>query len=118
MGAHALLELTCPRCENHFVENGQLVARDGRAWCPECGHNFLCDDRMAVLQRQLGAALQARLRRDERMLELRSRWTEPVAALPSGNQPRRISEVLRTLDALLAKLDAERPRPQARSANG
>ena len=118
MGAHALLELTCPRCDNHFVENGQLVARDGRAWCPECGHNFACDERMDLLQRQLGIALQARLRRDERMLELRSRWTEPAAALPSGQQPRRISDVLRTLDALLAKLDAERGGAQVPSARG
>jgi hypothetical protein len=109
MSAHALVDLRCPRCHTHFPENARLVRPGGQAWCPECASLFELDAADRDMRRMLDAAKAARRRRKERLNELRLRWSDPApqptAAPPTP--PRLMSDVLRSLDELLARLDGK-----------
>ena len=101
MAAHALVDLECPHCAAGFSENAGLVRPGGNAWCPHCGKLFALDaNQNAVLE----AAFAARRRRKERRAELRARWSDVPRQAPA-EPPMRMSDVLRTLDDLLDRLD-------------
>lgn len=125
MGAPKLLELNCPRCDAPFVENAQLVKLDGKAWCPKCGHHFVPGDHEHSANRDIALTGPAGRTRAERLADLKLRWNAPAPpakasakasakaqdkahAPAAARQPRRISEVLKTLDELLVRLDAQR----------
>lgn len=129
MSANALVELSCPHCQGHFIENAKLVRHGAQAYCPECAQLFTLDGSTEAMRQQLLEARQARRRRKDRVTEMRARWAEPApraagssvpqaAVPPPPRPPLMISDVLKSLDALLAKLDAERLRAQPPSANG
>lgn len=90
----------------------------GQVYCPECEAVFTLDDSHDGLRRELDEARCARLRRKAKLRELRQRWSDPppteaeiaAAEFPRrlAEHPMRISDVLRNLDALLVRLNAER----------
>lgn len=123
MGAPKLLELNCPRCDAPFVENAQLVKLDGKAWCPKCGHHFVPGAHEHAAGRDIAVSGPAGRTRAERLADLQLRWNTPTpAAAPArtreaaakatpattARQQTRISDVLKTLDELLVRLDAQR----------
>lgn len=104
MSAHALVDLSCPHCQTQFIENAKLVRPGGNAWCPGCETLFALDAGNAAMRKALDAAKAARRRRKDRLAELKLRWSDP---LPAQSQPRLMSDVLKTLDALLLQLDGK-----------
>lgn len=106
MPAPALVDLDCPHCHQSFVENAKLVRPGGTAWCPGCGQLFALGADNEAMQRALVRAKTARRERRERLSELQLRWTEAAPARPSPNPPMLMTDVLRTLDDLLSRLDS------------
>lgn len=111
MGAPKLLELNCPRCDAHFVENAQLVKLDGKAWCPKCGNHFVPGAHESTESRDIAVTGPAGRTRAERLADLNLRWNPaapaPVRKAAKRRQPQ-ISDVLKSLDELLVRLDAQR----------
>jgi uncharacterized Zn finger protein (UPF0148 family) len=106
MSLHALVDVNCPHCHKHFVENAKLVRPGGNAWCPECEQLFALDETNEAMRKVLEAAKLARRRRKDRLNDLKQRWADPPpqAATPADT-PRTLTEVLSVLDALLQRLD-------------
>jgi len=104
MTAYALVDVGCPNCRAHFLENAKLVRPGGRAWCPHCEELFILDVANEAMRRTLVEAKAARRRRKERLAQLRARWTDPPQT-PTANKPLLMSDVLRTLDDLLLRMD-------------
>ena len=114
MSAHALVDLSCPRCHSHFIENAKLVRPGGNAWCPECEALFALDEGDEAMRRMLAEAKAARRRRKDRLSDLRLRWSDQPPARLAPAQPMLLSDVLKRLDELLLRLDADAepsPRP-------
>lgn len=105
MSSHALVDMSCPHCKKHFVENAQLVRPGGEAWCPECEQLFALDETNAAIRQMLSAAKAARRRRKDRINELRQIWADPPQAATPADTPRTLTEVLAVLDGLLLQLD-------------
>jgi hypothetical protein len=109
-------------------ESAKLVRPQGQIYCPECESLFVLDDRNEATRRELDEARDARLRRRYRLRDMRARWTDPApvdidpiapevsllalppqaALTPPVSRPMLIGDVLKTLDALLDKLNCER----------
>jgi uncharacterized Zn finger protein (UPF0148 family) len=111
MSLNALVEMCCPHCSKRFIENARLVRSGGSAYCPECEALFPLDENDEAIRQVLAAAKLARRRRKDRLNDLKSRWSDlPPAKAPAEEPapPRTLSDVLRALDALLVRLDAEK----------
>lgn len=115
MSAFALVNLTCPHCGGTFIENAKLVRPGGEAYCPECASLFPLDASNESIRTALQEAKKARARRRERVAQLRERWAEPSPPSKPANapppaqaeRPLLISDVLRSLDALLLRLNED-----------
>lgn len=128
MPAFPLVTVTCPHCHHPVCESAKLVRPQGQIYCPECETLFVLDDRNDATRRELDEARDLRLRRRMKLREMRARWTDPAPvdidpieiepapqhlpaqrpALEQQARPMLISDVLKTLDALLDKLNGER----------
>lgn len=128
MPAFPLVTVTCPHCHQPVCESAKLVRPQGQIYCPECESLFVLDDRNEATRRELDEARDARLRRRYRLRDMRARWTDPApvdidpiapeapllalppqaALTPPVSRPMLIGDVLKTLDALLDKLNCER----------
>lgn len=127
MSAFALVNLTCPHCGGTFIENAKLVRPGGQAYCPECQGLFPLDASNDSIRTALQEAKKARARRRERVAQLRERWAEPCTTSKPAPAPRPtpaiapdrpllISDVLRSLDALLLRLNEDDRALKDRSA--
>lgn len=133
MPAFPLVTVTCPHCHNQVYESARLVRPLGNVYCPDCEEVFVLDDTDDATRRELEEARDARLRRKLKLRQFRARWTDPVPSedtaglvaleeappMPPAtaeNRPMLISDVLKTLDTLLDKLDAERRKGNDRAA--
>lgn len=104
MSAYALIDVSCPNCQGHFIENAKLVRPGGQAYCPHCESLFHLDASSQALRHTLAEAKAARRRRKDRIAELRQTWMDPVPSAQT-RQTVLMSEVLSTLDQLLVRLD-------------
>jgi uncharacterized Zn finger protein (UPF0148 family) len=105
MSAYALIDVPCPNCHGHFIENAKRVRPGGKAYCPQCESLFELSDSSEAMRRTLADAKAARLRRKDRIAELRRTWMDPVPTAPTRQPPLLMTDVLSALDQLLVRLD-------------
>jgi len=103
MTTNALISVACPHCNAEILQRAKLVRAGGQAWCPDCESLFELDPGIEAMRRTLSEARAARRDRKQRITEMRARWSDPVPAPPT--RPMLMSDVLRTLDDLLARMD-------------
>ncbi|WP_421762370.1 hypothetical protein [Devosia sp.] len=105
MSAYALIDVPCPHCHGHFIENAKLLRPGGQAYCPECESLFHLDANSEAMRHTLAEAKAARRRRKDRIAELRQTWMDPVPVAPAKQPPLLMTDVLSALDQLLVRLD-------------
>lgn len=107
MTSYARVPVTCPHCDESFLESARLIRIGGSAWCPACLRLFPLDPMQPKVRIALGRARRARARRREKIAVLRRQWAEPA---PDSQPPRAAGDLLRTLDALIARMnELDRP---------
>jgi hypothetical protein len=104
MTSFARVAVTCPRCDETFFESARLIRAGGSAWCPACQSLFDLDRALPGIRQAVREARMARSRRHDRIAELRRHWAEPA---PLERTPHLKSDLLRTLDALIARMSEE-----------
>jgi hypothetical protein len=104
MTSFARVAISCPHCAETFFESARLIRAGGSAWCPACQQLFPLDRTFPGLRDALREARVARSRRRDRIAELRRLWAEPA---PVERPPRLKSDLLRTLDALIARMSQD-----------
>lgn len=102
MSAVTHIAIDCPLCGEPFRENAKLVRDGALVRCPDCDRDIAIDGSDSLSADLLMRAREARRRRKQYLKTVRAMWRPPDERQP----PVDLANIMRTLDALLARLDS------------